>query len=104
MVITNFERQIVASGQNVITNGEWDTYYYVVGEGEFDCFMGSDISDVTVTFRAGQSFGELALMYQCRRTATILAKTDGVLYKLSRDDFTNVLQKSAKERLAKFEV
>lgn len=101
-IISCFKRHDVKKGSNVITCGEWDTYYFVVIEGEYSCFVGEDSNDVVITFREGQSFGELSLMYQCPRTATIRANADGIVYKLSRDDFTRVLQQTAKERFNKF--
>ena len=42
-------------------------------------------------FGSGDSFGELALMYNCPRTATIRARTDVVLWSLDRVSFRMIV-------------
>lgn len=48
-----------------------------------------------------QSFGELALMYNKPRAATITARTDGVLWALERKAFHSVLMRDSAHRLVK---
>ena len=44
-------------------------------------------------------FGELALMYNCPRAATVIARTDGVLWRLDRETFRHlVIQSTADKR------
>lgn len=43
----------------------------------------------------GEAFGELALMYNAPRAATIICKEEGVLYKLDRQTFRNIVQEAA---------
>ena len=47
---------------------------------------------------SGKGFGELALMYNTPRAATVLAKTDIIAWKIDRERFRLVLANHAKAR------
>ena len=40
----------------------------------------------------GESFGELALLYNAPRAATIIAKSDSVLFSLDRETFNHIVK------------
>jgi len=44
------------------------------------------------TYVTGETFGELALMYNAPRAASIMCKTEGKLFALDRQTFKNVVQ------------
>ena len=46
---------------------------------------------VVSTLEAGKSFGELALLYNTPRAATVHAMAHSVVYALDRDTFRNTL-------------
>ena len=85
----------VPAGTVVIREGEKGNHFYVVDQGECDAFSSAVLANggLVKSFRPGDSFGELALMYNCPRTATISARTDCVLWSLDRTSFRRILLK-----------
>jgi cGMP-dependent protein kinase len=72
-------------GENIITEGEFGDKFYVLLEGSVGVIIENDEKK---ELGAGENFGELALMYNCPRTATIVAKSDLCeLYGLDRIAF-----------------
>jgi len=78
----------VAKGVSVIKQGEDGDNFYVIDEGQFDIYVnGSKVSVVT----SGGCFGELALMYNCPRAATVTATVDSVLWAVDRVTFQKTI-------------
>lgn len=73
----------VLPGQHVIRAGEIGGEFYLVVEGELDIDAGSG----RTTASAGDYFGEIALLRDVPRTATVTARTDSLLYALPRAAF-----------------
>ena len=67
------------AGSIVIREGEAGELFYVIGEGEVEV--------AGRTLGVGDSFGEIALLRDVPRTATVEATTDVVLHTLERDVF-----------------
>jgi MFS family permease len=67
----------------VVRIGEPGDRFYIVGEGELQVVT----DDVTVAARKGDHFGEIALLRNVPRTATVTALRTTQLYALERDDF-----------------
>ena len=97
----------VEAGSNVITQGEKGNHYYIVDSGELDAYVkGSgrtDSATVVKSFGPGDSFGELALMYNCPRTATIQARTKAVLWSLDRVSFRSIVLQANTEKASMYE-
>ena len=54
--------------------------------------------EVVKTVVPGDVFGELALLYNCPRAATVKAKDDGKYWKLDRESFSNIVQDAAMKK------
>ena len=105
-VIDSFEEKKYSAGQNVITQGEEGDVLYLVDSGELDCekvFKAGDKPTFLKTYKPGESFGELALLYNAPRAATIRAKTNATCWALDRECFNNIVKDAAIKKREKYE-
>lgn len=104
-VIDAMEEKRVKKGDVVIQQGDEGDYYYVVESGTFDCFLEqSDGPAIKATsYGPNGSFGELALMYNAPRAATIVATSDAVLWALDRITFRSILMDSTAKKRRMYE-
>ncbi|XP_007499885.1 cAMP-dependent protein kinase type II-alpha regulatory subunit [Monodelphis domestica] len=98
-----FER-IVVSEEHVIDQGDDGDNFYVIERGKYDILVTKE----NQSFRVGQydnrgSFGELALMYNTPRAATIVAITEGSLWGLDRITFRRIILKNNAKKRKMFE-
>ena len=81
---SHFSRVYVTSGEPVFRQGDHGDRFYVVAEGEV---MVAPVGRPAVTLGPGGSFGEVALLRDVPRTATVIASTNVELLALERDVF-----------------
>jgi len=107
------ENNIPAKGIKVITQGDAGDYFYIVEKGSFDIYvnpsgtigpgpegMGTKVTSIG----PGGSFGELALMYNAPRAATVIStEASSTLWRLDRVTFRRILMDSAFQRRRMYE-
>ncbi len=106
------EKPIPAKGIKVITQGDVGDYFYVVETGSFDIFVNPSgklepgaegMGKKVATAEPGGSFGELALMYNAPRAATVVSAEPSMLWALDRVTFRRILMDSAFQRRRMYE-
>jgi len=85
----------VEAGTTVMSQGDPGDYFYVIESGDLEVIVGGRIVDVA---KPGTCFGELALMFGHPRTATIIAKTEGRLWRLGRAAFRRAIHRAAEAK------
>jgi cAMP-dependent protein kinase regulator len=87
MLVDAMESFEVSSGDNVIEQGDMGDFLYVVKEGSLRCRKdGAEIGIIG----PGEVFGELALLYDCPRSASVVADSDCMLFRVSREIFRRI--------------
>ena len=82
-VAANLVPLSVQAGELVIRAGDVGDRFYIVGNGELDILA----DGVHKSARHADYFGEIALLRDVPRTATVTATVDSKLYALQREDF-----------------
>ncbi|KAJ3239404.1 hypothetical protein HDU81_006082 [Chytriomyces hyalinus] len=104
-VVDAMAEKRVKAGEEVIRQGGVGDYFYVVETGFLDVFVSKNGSPPTKVYEYtdGGSFGELALMYNAPRAATITATADSILWALDRVTFRRILMENTSRKRRMYE-
>ncbi|KAJ3116648.1 hypothetical protein HDU96_009101 [Phlyctochytrium bullatum] len=104
-VVAAMSEKRVTPGEEVIRQGGVGDFFYVVEEGTLDVLVSRNGQPpIKVTdYGAGGSFGELALMYNAPRAATVIATSDCVLWALDRVTFRRILMENTSRKRRMYE-
>ncbi|MGE5639708.1 MAG: cyclic nucleotide-binding domain-containing protein [Clostridia bacterium] len=95
-----FERVPAARGDIVIREGDEGDYYYVIESGRFQVErLVGGAKVVLAELKAGDAFGEEALVSEAKRNATVVSLGDGMLLRLPRQEFNRLLREPLLKRL-----
>lgn len=106
IVVNAMEEIKVDVNDVVIQEGEQGDCLYVVGQGTLSCtkiFPGNNDPTFLKSYTPGDAFGELALLYNTPRAASITAIEACTLWKLDRDTFNHIVKDSAQKKREKYE-
>jgi len=78
------ERLTVRAGQTVITTGEPGDHYFLIATGNFEV---APMGRPSRVLGPGDAFGEVALLRDVARTATVIATEDSELVSVARASF-----------------
>ena len=101
------EEKVFSKGENIINQGEKGDCLYFVEEGKLNCykkFSGEEEPKLVKEYQPGDAFGELALLYNAPRAATIRAESDKVItWVLDRETFNHIVKGAAQKKREKYE-
>jgi len=89
-----FEKRHHSAGERIVEQGTTDDGFYVVSYGE--CEYEIDGNRLGV-IRAGDSFGEDALIHPGPREASVIAITDAEIFKVDQSTFRHLLESEAEK-------
>lgn len=96
-IAQQFERLHVQSGETIIAEGERGDTYYLIATGEATILKGTGISQNELgRLGPGDGFGEMALVSDEPRSATVRAASEMELLCLDREHFTVLLDQEAR--------
>merc|ERR1719335_522656 len=92
-VIDAMKPDTVEKGTRLISQGEDGDFFYIVDEGTFDVFVqrGDNPPGKVLEYSPGGMFGELGLMYNAPRAATVMATSPAKVWALDRESFQLML-------------
>ncbi|KAF6737454.1 cGMP-dependent protein kinase 2 [Oryzias melastigma] len=94
MVDCMYEK-VFSEGQLVIQEGEAGNYLYVLAEGLLEVIQNGKLLG---EMRPGTAFGELAILYNCKRTATVKAVLQSHIWALERQTFQTIMMRTTQAR------
>ena len=96
-IIDAMFKKKVDKDEMIIKEGHEGDNFYIIEKGEF---VALKADQEVFSYDNKGSFGELALMYNCPRAATVVARSEGTLWCVDRLSFRNIIVVStAKKRL-----
>lgn len=95
-------------GDIIIKEGDDGDNFYLLESGELDCVKRLKPTDAEDThlkvYQPGESFGELALLYNAPRAATISCKSDQCqLWSLDRNTFNAIIKTAVQKKREKYD-
>jgi len=106
IVVDAMEEKNVYKNEAVITEGDEGDCLYVVCTGTLSCtkvFKGNTEPTSLKRYEPGEAFGELALLYNAPRAATITSDDESKLYVLDRATFNHIVKDAAIRKREKYE-
>ena len=104
-VLASFQTEQFNEGDTIFEQGNNADKLYFLDQGEVSCWKTMRPEDPMTfikIYKEGDSFGELALMYNYKRNYTIKCKTNAVLFSLDRQDYKGIIQGNELNQREKF--
>jgi len=93
-IFMRMQRQSYRAGEVIIKQGDEGDYFYAIVSGKAAVTRETPLNKDGIRLAelgAGDSFGEEALIAEAKRNATVRMLTDGVLVRLAKQDFRDLM-------------
>jgi len=90
-VAHKFNKKMTSPGEIIIREGQHADYFYIVQKGRFKVYRESNKDRIIAILSSGDIIGEMAIIDNKKRNATVCSITSGKLLSLLRDDFVWLL-------------
>eukprot|EP00440_Ansanella_granifera_P047581 gb/GFBE01051537.1/.p1 GENE.gb/GFBE01051537.1/~~gb/GFBE01051537.1/.p1 ORF type:complete len:406 (+),score=131.60 gb/GFBE01051537.1/:1-1218(+) len=103
VILGAFVEKTIAPKNRIIQEGDDGEVMFLIESGAFDCIKMIDGAEKVVK-KCGQGdvFGELALLYNCPRAASVEATEDSVVWQLDRETFSHIVRDASAKRREAF--
>ncbi|CAD8120413.1 unnamed protein product [Paramecium sonneborni] len=106
IIIDAMEEKHFNAGDWIINQGDDGNELYVVAQGQLDCyrrFSKDQEPKLIKQYQSGDMFGELALLYNAPRAASIQSNTESILFALDRSTFNAIVKEATVKRREHYE-
>ncbi len=95
-LLDKMEAVEVRAGENIVQQGDVGEHYYVLVDGQARVTRTVELA----TLKPGRSFGEEALLSGAQRNASVTMLEDGMVMRLDKRDFNDMLREPMLNRIA----
>ena len=104
IILDAMQEKKVEAGTRLIQEGDEGEVMWVIEDGELDCIKVIQGQEKVVkTCKRGDVFGELALLYNCKRAASVVASKACILWELDRETFKAICYEAAQSAPPEYE-
>lgn len=87
-IIKHLKEKTYGSGETIVKKGDFGDSLFIIGEGLLDVY----IDDERVgELKKGDFFGEHSLLTGEKRSATVIARTESLLFEITKEIFSNII-------------
>ncbi|MCU0288241.1 MAG: cyclic nucleotide-binding domain-containing protein [Acidobacteria bacterium] len=96
-----FEEKIYSQEEIIIEEGEMGNSMMIITSGQVRVSQtqGPDLEEALIVLKEGDVFGEMALIEDLPRSATIIAHTNVIIFEISRDHFIDYITRDSENGL-----
>ena len=91
-LVAGFEKEDAPKGETLITQGKAGEIFYILASGSVGIYLKGQLLDKKIaTLGANSYFGEMSLVSDEVRSASVVTEEDSVVYTLLRSTFNKVI-------------